>query len=162
MRRRLLPRFLAFRRMKCNYSGKKVRNMRDKWQPSGRGNSGNGLKVVGASLRPGEKADPLEGNACRVIWNTLGERGYVLWTQNATLSATCRDFFPSSALLNPRPRRQTSPNATQSMVPTPSSLGKNLPFFGRLARSSTTSFSISSRFKYTIREELERIFIFTR
>lgn len=49
---RVLARFLVSRKgggVKCNYGGKKVRNMRDKWVASGRRNSGNGLKVVRAS-----------------------------------------------------------------------------------------------------------------
>lgn len=41
--------FSVFRGIKCNYCGKKVRDMRDKWLPSGRQNSANGLKVVCAS-----------------------------------------------------------------------------------------------------------------
>lgn len=53
--RRVLARFLVSRKgeggIKCNYGGKKVRNMRDKWVASGRRNSGNGLKVVRASSR---------------------------------------------------------------------------------------------------------------
>lgn len=57
---RVLARFLVSRKgggVKCNYGGKKVRNMRDKWVASGRRNSGNGF----VPLHKDEKADTLEG-----------------------------------------------------------------------------------------------------
>lgn len=97
--------FSVFRGIKCNYCGKKVRDMRDKWLPSGRQNSANGLKVVCASPDGWKSGSSRLGRLSRNLEHT--SRTWIRSVHAECYSADhlSQPFSLSSMLLNSRPRK---------------------------------------------------------
>lgn len=100
--------FSVFRGIKCNYRGKKVRNMRDKWLPSGRQNSGNGLKVVCASPDGWKSGSSRVGRLSRNLEHTSRTWIRSIDAERYSADRLSQPFSLSSMLLNSRPRTNES------------------------------------------------------
>lgn len=97
--------FSVFRGIKCNYRGKKVRNMRDKWLPSGRQNSGNGLKVVCASPDGWKSGSSRVGRLSRNLEHTSRTCIRSMDAECYSADHLSQPFSLSSMLFNSRPRK---------------------------------------------------------